>query len=57
MNIAIQPWTKVADFGATAAGVNQAVLEEFRKQGIEIPFPQREIRVLNAGEPPATRVG
>lgn len=57
VNIAIQPWTKVADFGATAAGVNQAVLEEFRKQGIEIPFPQREIRVLNAGEPPATRVG
>ena len=57
VNIAIQPWTKVADFGATAAGVNQAVLEEFRKQGIEIPLPQREIRVLNAGEPPATRVG
>lgn len=55
VNIAIKPWTKVADFGPGAAAVNQAIAEEFRKQGIEIPFPQREIRVLNAGAPPAIR--
>lgn len=50
VNIAIKPWTKVADYGPTAAAVNQALAEELRRQGIEIPFPQREIRVLNAGE-------
>ena len=55
VNIAIKPWTKVADFGPGAAAVNQAIAEEFRKQGIEIPFPQREIRVLNADAPSAIR--
>lgn len=55
INIAIKPWTKVADYGPAAAAVNQALAEEFRKQGIEIPFPQREIRVLNAGELPAIK--
>lgn len=49
INIAVKPWTKVADFGPTAAAVNKAITEEFRAQGVEIPFPQREIRVLNGG--------
>ncbi len=53
--IAVKPWTKVADFGPAGAEINKALAEEFRRQGIEIPFPQREIRVLNAGEPPAMR--
>lgn len=49
INIAVKPWAKVGDFGAANAAVNQAIAEEFRRQGIEIPFPQREIRVLNGG--------
>jgi small conductance mechanosensitive channel len=49
INIAVKPWAKVADFVPAGAAVNQAIAEEFRKQGIEIPFPQREIRVLNGG--------
>ncbi len=55
VNIAIKPWSRVGDYGPAAAAVNQAIAEEFRKQGIEIPFPQREIRVLNAGEPSTMR--
>ncbi len=51
ITISIKPWTRVADFGPAAAAVNQAIAEEFRKQGVEIPFPQREIRVLNSGSP------
>lgn len=56
ITISVKPWTKVADFGPAAAAVNQAIVEEFRKQGVAIPFPQREIRVLNSGEPPAVKV-
>lgn len=56
INLAIRPWTKVADYGPAAGAVNQALAEEFRKQGIEIPFPQREIRVLNGGEPSVIKV-
>lgn len=47
--IAVQPWVKVNDFGNAGADVNKAILEEFRRQGIEMPFPQREIRVLTDG--------
>lgn len=55
ITIAVKPWAKVGDFGGAAAEVNKGLAEEFRKQGIEIPFPQREIRVLNADAPPAIR--
>ena len=55
VNIAVKPWTKVGDFGPAGAAVNQAILEEFRRQGIEMPFPQREIRVINADAAPAIR--
>lgn len=46
VRIAIQPWTTVDDFHATAGEVTQAVLETFRARGISIPLPQREVRLL-----------
>jgi small conductance mechanosensitive channel len=49
VNIAIAPWTSVADFGPAQAEIYQAILEEFRAKNIEIPFPQREVRLLNQG--------
>jgi len=50
--LAIKPWVAVIDFGPASAEINMAVLEAFRLKGIEIPFPQREIRVLNAQSAP-----
>jgi small conductance mechanosensitive channel len=47
VNIGIRPWVLVSDYGAAGAEINQTVLEQFRARQIEIPFPQREIRVLN----------
>lgn len=47
ISIAVKPWVQVADYGAAGAEIYQALLEKFRDRGIEIPFPQREIRVLN----------
>jgi small conductance mechanosensitive channel len=47
VHIAVKPWVSVADYAAASAEINQAILEEFRVKGIEIPFPQREVRILN----------
>src|SRR5438477_1237642 len=49
INVAIKPWVSVSDFGAAGAEINFAIVEEFRLKRIEMPFPQREIRLLNGG--------
>ncbi len=54
VSIAIKPWVALADFGPAGAEINTAVLEKFRGKRIEIPFPQREIRLIN-GEAVARR--
>jgi small conductance mechanosensitive channel len=46
VQIAIRPWSSVADFPATSGDITQAVLETFRARGIAIPFPQRDVRLL-----------
>jgi len=48
VQIAIRPWTSVADFHTTSGEITQAVLETFREYGIPIPLPQREVRLLGA---------
>lgn len=47
INIAIKPWTSLPDFGPARAELYQAIVERFRERKIEIPFPQREVRMLN----------
>lgn len=47
ITIVVKPWTSVADFGAAQAEIYQAIIDRFRAQKIEIPFPQREVRLLN----------
>ena len=46
INIAVKPWTAVADYGPAQAEINQAIVEQFRANNISIPFPQREVRML-----------
>lgn len=46
INIAIKPWVAVGDFMAAQTEVNQAVAEQLRAANISIPFPQREVRLL-----------
>ena len=46
INIAVKPWVEVPDFMPAMGEVNKAVVERFRALGIVIPFPQREIRLL-----------
>ena len=49
IEILVKPWTAVNDFGLAAAEIKLAIVDAFRNSKIEIPFPQREIRVLSAG--------
>ena len=46
VNISVMPWVTVPDFVPAGAEINRAILETFRTQGIAIPFPQREVRLL-----------
>ncbi len=48
ISIAIKPWTTVADYGPAQAEIYQAIVEQFHENKIEIPFPQREVRMLTA---------
>jgi small conductance mechanosensitive channel len=50
INIVIKPWVKVPDFGPANGEINKAVVEEFRARGVSIPFPQREVRLLNSAD-------
>ena len=47
INIAVKPWVKVDDYVPAQAEINQAVAEQLRAANISIPFPQREVRLLN----------
>jgi len=47
VTIKVNAWVKLADFGPAQSEIYQAIVERFREQQIDIPFPQREIRVLN----------
>lgn len=44
--VSIKPWTSVDDFGAVGPEIYKEVLTQFRAKGISLPFPQREIRML-----------
>jgi small conductance mechanosensitive channel len=47
VQIAIKPWVAVADYGVVVGELNLSVVEELRRRGIAIPYPQREVRLLD----------
>jgi small conductance mechanosensitive channel len=47
ITIYVKPWVAVGDFGPACTEIYEALIEKFRQRNISIPFPQREIRVLN----------
>jgi small conductance mechanosensitive channel len=47
INIQVGPWVNVPDYIAAGGEVNKAIVEAFRTRRISIPFPQREVRLLN----------
>jgi small conductance mechanosensitive channel len=47
INIAIKPWTAVADYNPAQAEIYQDIVDQFRANNVQIPFPQREVRMVN----------
>ena len=46
IQLAIRPWTPVTEYGDAGSDIMRAVLIAFAARGIQIPYPQQEIRVL-----------
>jgi small conductance mechanosensitive channel len=48
IHIAVKPWTSVPDFPIAGGEINKAIVERFRARNIVVPFPQREVRILQS---------
>ena len=48
IQLAVKPWTTLADFGPAGSEINMAIVEAFRSKNIVIPFPQQEVRMVGA---------
>jgi small conductance mechanosensitive channel len=46
ITISVQPWVRVGDYVVAQADIYKALVEQFREESIEIPFPQHEVRLL-----------
>jgi len=47
VNLLLRCWTKRADFWAVKCDLTKNIKENFEIQGIEIPFPQRVVKIVN----------
>jgi small conductance mechanosensitive channel len=49
VTIGVKPWVSVQDYGAATGEITRAILEVFRSKGVNMPVPQREVRMLVSG--------
>jgi small conductance mechanosensitive channel len=47
IDIAVRPWVKTGDYWAVRADLLQTIKETFDEQGISIPYPQRDLHVID----------
>ncbi len=50
VNLVVRPWVKQEDFIAVGFALTQAVKERFDRDGISIPFPQRDVHLFQVGD-------
>ena len=48
VQIAVRPWVAVADVGSVVDELSRAIVEDCRRRGVSIPFPQREVRLIGS---------
>jgi small conductance mechanosensitive channel len=46
INISVQPWVNVGDYGPAQSELYRTIVEQFRAKNIAIPFPQSEVRLF-----------
>lgn len=51
VNIGYRYWVRTDAYYETQYKVNLAVFNAFKNNGVDIPFPQREVRILNESNP------
>ena len=49
ITISLKPWVALSNYVPAEAELYHAIVEAFRNQHIQIPFPQREVRMLQTG--------
>ena len=49
INLGVRLWCKQGDYLDVLFGINKGILEEFRRNKIEIPFPQRDVHLYREG--------
>ena len=47
ITLSVRPWVQVASVGSAQIELNQLILETLRTERVDIPFPQREVRLLS----------
>jgi small conductance mechanosensitive channel len=47
VTLGVSPWVSVPDYVVAQLEIYQAIIEQFRARGIEIPFPQRDVHLAN----------
>ncbi|KKG11078.1 mechanosensitive ion channel protein MscS [Methanosarcina sp. 2.H.A.1B.4] len=45
VNLQLRAWTKTGDFAAVKNNLTAGIFEAYRREGIEIPFPQMDVHV------------
>jgi small conductance mechanosensitive channel len=48
VNLAVRPWVKTANYWTVRSDLLQAIKESFHNNGISIPFPQRDLHIVDA---------
>lgn len=51
VNIVVRAWVNAADFWPVHFRMNEMVYKTFDKEGLNIPFPQRDVHLYQAGMP------
>jgi small conductance mechanosensitive channel len=46
VNFAVRPWVKTPDYGNARFQITEAVKQRFDEAGISIPFPQRDVHLI-----------
>ncbi|AFZ52888.1 mechanosensitive ion channel domain-containing protein [Cyanobacterium aponinum UTEX 3222] len=47
VNFAVRPWVKTSDYWDTYCDLTETIKKRFDEEGINIPFPQRDVHIYN----------